>query len=180
MNIFATTERPGTEDLLAKARKEFLAAIEAIATDESNGLAPADGLDDPLLRVLIVDDHRATADTLFSLTAKWGHHVRRAYDGVTASTLAAAFRPDVLLLDMLMPSVDGVEVAMQVRRQARLKHCFIIALTGRTDAQHRAQCYEAGVDLVLIKPVPPSDMQTLLSLESQRVRQLKSNMATSL
>ena len=89
---------------------------------------------------------------------------RRAYDGVTGLALAAAFRPDVLLLDMLMPDVSGFEVAMQVRRQDRLKHCFIIAVTGRTDAKHRSQCYDAGVDLFLIKPVAPTNMQTLLEL----------------
>jgi CheY-like chemotaxis protein len=173
-------ERHATEDLLAKARKEFLAAIEAIAADEANGLLPADGSDDPLLRVLIVDDHRATADTLFLLAKKWGHHVRRAYDSVTGVKLAGVFRPDVLLLDMSMSNVDGFHVAMQVRRQTCLNHCFIIAITGRTDPKHRAQCYRAGVDLFLMKPVPPSDMQTLLSLESQRVRQLKSKMKTKL
>ena len=51
--------------------------------------------------------------------------------------LAAAFRPDVLLLDMLMPDVSGFEVAMQVRRQDRLHNCFIIAVTGRADAKLR-------------------------------------------
>ena len=59
MNRFATTERPGTEDLLTKARKEFLAAIEAIAAHEPNDFPPAD---EPLLRVLIVDDHRVATD----------------------------------------------------------------------------------------------------------------------
>ena len=123
-----------------------------------------------MLRVLIVDDHRATADTLSMLVGQWGHDVRRAYDGVTGLALAAAFRPDVLLLDMLMPDVSGFEVARQVRRQDRLKPCFIIAVTGRTDAPHRSQCYEAGVDLFLIKPVAPARLQTLLGLESEHVR----------
>ena len=104
----------------------------------------------------------------------WGHEVRRAYDAATGLALAAAFRPDVLLLDMLMPDVNGFEVARQVRRQSRLKDCFIVGVTGRTDAKHRSQCYEAGVDLFLIKPVAPPDMQTLLGLESEHVRQINS------
>jgi chemosensory pili system protein ChpA (sensor histidine kinase/response regulator) len=73
---------------------------------------------------------------------------------------------------MLMPEVSGFEVATQVRRQDRLKYCFIIAVTGRTDAKHRSRCYEAGVDLFLMKPVAPSNMQTLLSLELDRVKTL--------
>jgi CheY-like chemotaxis protein len=126
--------------------------------------------------VLIVDDHRANTDTMSMLVARWGHDVRRAYDGVTGLALAAAFRPDVLLLDMLMPDVSGFEVTRQVRRQDRLRPCFIIAITGRTDAPHRQECYEAGVDLFLMKPVAPAHMQTLLGLESAHVRRLSTRM----
>jgi DNA-binding response OmpR family regulator len=126
--------------------------------------------DDHLLRVLIVDDHHATANTLSELVSIWGHDVRQAYDGVTGLSLTAAFRPNVLLLAILMPEMNGFEVARQVRRHDDLQDCFIIAVTGRTDESHRCRCYEAGVDLCLIKPVVPSDMCTLLALESQLVR----------
>ena len=56
-----------------------------------------------LLRVLIVDDYRAAADTMSKLVGIWGHDVRRAYDGTTGLALAAAYQPDVLLLDIVMP-----------------------------------------------------------------------------
>lgn len=152
----------------------FHRTLEAAAAGEPIEVEPIDDSHgDDLLRVLIVDDHRATADTLSSLVTIWGHDVRCAYDGVTGLALAAAFRPDVLLLDILMPQMSGLEVTMQVRRQDRLKHCFIVTTTGRTDAQHTCRCYEAGVDLLLIKPVVPSHMQTLLLLESEHVRQRK-------
>jgi DNA-binding response OmpR family regulator len=141
----------------------------AAAAGEPADVDPADNDEDRLLRVLIVDDHRATANTLSALVGIWGHEVRYAYDGVTGLALAAAFRPDVLLLDILMPHVSGFEVAMQVRRQNRFQDCFMIAVTGRTDESHRCQCYEAGVDLCLIKPVVPSHLQTLLMLESEYV-----------
>lgn len=169
MNVVVTKDRAINEDKI-KALKRFHQASVAADVGRSIVIAPADNRDDQLLRVLIVDDHRATTDTLASLVAIWGHEVRRAYDGVTSLALAAAFRPDVLLLEMLMPDVSGFEVAMQVRRQDRLKHCFIVAITGRTDAKHRSRCYEAGVDLFLIKPIAPAHMRTLLSLESVRVR----------
>ena len=150
--------------------KRFHTAVEAAAVGEPNDLGPADDThDDELLRVLIVDDHRATADTLSSLVKIWGHNVRHTYDGVTGLALAAAFRPDVLLLDILMVNMTGFEVATQVRRQERLNDCFIVAITGRTDEQHRCRCYEAGVDVCLIKPVVPSHLQTLLTLESRHV-----------
>ena len=129
-----------------------------------------------LLRVLIVDDYRASADTMSMLIGVWGHDVRRAYDGATGLALAAAYQPDVLLLDIVMPGISGLELAIQVRRQARLNDCLMIAVTGRTDAEHRLQCEEAGIDLFLIKPVDLSFMRTLMTVESEY--RLRSRQAT--
>ena len=131
-----------------------------------------------LLRVLIVDDYRALADTTAMLAQSWGHDVRRAYDGKAGLALAAAYQPDVLLLDIIMPTMSGLEVARQVRQQARLNDCFIIAVTGRTDAGHRRQCEEAGIDLFLIKPVTPSILQTLLTWEAEYVLRSRHEKAT--
>ncbi len=130
-----------------------------------------------LLRVLIVDDYRASADTMAMLVDVWGHDVRRAYDGATGLALAAAYQPDVLLLDISMPGMTGLEVARQVRQQARLNNCFIIAVTGRTDAAYRLQCDEAEIDLFLIKPVTPSILQTLLIWEFEYVLRARQDIA---
>ncbi len=93
----------------------------------------------------------------------------RAYDGTTGLALADAYQPDVLLLDISMPGMTGLEVARQVRQKARLNDCFIIAVTGRTDAAYRLQCDEAEIDLFLIKPVTPSILKTLLIWEFEYV-----------
>ena len=130
-----------------------------------------------LLRVLIVDDYRASADTMAMLVDVWGHDVRRAYDGTTGLALADEYQPDVLLLDISMPGMTGLEVARQVRQQARLNDCFIIAVTGRTDAAYRLQCDEAGIDLFLIKPVTPSILQTLLIWEFEYVLRARQDIA---
>lgn len=123
-----------------------------------------------LLRVLIVDDYRSAADTLALLVKVWGHDVRCAYGGTSAMALAAEFQPNVMLLDISMPNMSGLELAAQVRRQPRLSECFMIAVTGHTDALHRLQSEEAGIDLFLIKPVDASNLQTLLMWESEYVR----------
>jgi two-component system OmpR family response regulator len=180
MNFSLTKERPVNQKKLAKARERFLSAIESVAAGKPIVTPPIVHTDDQSLRVLIVDDHRATTDTMSALVKIWGHDVRHAYDGATGLALAAAFRPDVLLIDMLMANLNGFEVARQVRRQNRLDHCFIVAVTGRTDAKHRSQCYEAGVDLFLIKPVAPPDMQTLLTLDVKRKRRLSTRMTTGI
>jgi CheY-like chemotaxis protein len=136
------------------------------------------GTAEELLRVLIVDDYHASADTMAMLVDVWGHDVRRAYSGMTGLALAAAYQPDVLLLDILMPGMSGLEVARQVRQQARLNDCFIIAVTGRTDAGHRLQCEEAGIDLLLIKPVTPSILKTLLTWEFEYVSRPRQDRTT--
>jgi CheY-like chemotaxis protein len=120
-----------------------------------------------LLRVLVVDDYRASADTMSRLVATWGHDARRAYDGTTGLALAVAYQPDVLLLDLIMSGVGGLALARQVRRQARVNNCLMIAVTGRTDAEHRLQCEKAGIDLFLIKPVDLSFLRTMLAVESE-------------
>ena len=147
---------------------------------QARGDPTAEAADDTaseLLRVLIVDDYRSAADTLAMLVDVWGHDVRCAYDGTSALAVAAEFQPNVMLLDISMPDMSGLELAVQLRRQPRLNDCFMIAVTGHTDALHRLQSEEAGIHLFLIKPVDASNLQTLLTLESEYVR--KSRQATA-
>jgi CheY-like chemotaxis protein len=173
MILVLTKERHIRDVRQFEENGRFQTAFESIAPGEAIDFAPTGKSDGDLLRVLVVDDHRPTADTLSSLVTIWGYDVRHAYDGKEGVALADAFQPDVLLLDILMSNMSGFDVAAQVRRQDPFKRCFIVAVTGRTDATHRGKCYEAGADLVLIKPVVPSHMQTLLMLESLRVRSRK-------
>jgi CheY-like chemotaxis protein len=117
-----------------------------------------------LLRVLVVDDDQDTADSLSMLVQIWGHDVRRAYGGAAALKITAAYQPDVLLLDIGMPGMDGCRLAQELRRQARFKDTLLIAVTGFADQAHRLLGEEAGFDLYLIKPVAPLTLETLLML----------------
>ena len=121
-----------------------------------------------LLRVLVVDDDRDTTDSLCMLVQLWGHDVRPAYDGATALTIAAAYQPDVVLLDLAMPTMHGSQVARQLRRQPRFKSTLLVAVTGYTDEAHRLSTEDAGFDLFLIKPVEPSTLEELMLLEQGR------------
>jgi CheY-like chemotaxis protein len=118
------------------------------------------------LRVLVVDDHRDSADTLSTLIGVWGHDVKRAYDGATGLTLAKSYRPHVLLFDVMMPKMSGIDLAPQLRQLADWNDCLMIAVTGRTDATTRRQCEQAGIDLLLVKPVDLANLKLLLTLES--------------
>ena len=82
------------------------------------------------LRVLVADDNRDAADSMSLLVKMWGHEVRQTYDGAAALEMAAAYRPDVLLLDISMPKMDGCQLAKQLRRQTRFTETLLIAITG--------------------------------------------------
>lgn len=131
-----------------------------------------------LLRVLVVDNHRDFANTTSRLIGIWGHEVRLAYDGSTALALAAVYQPDIVLLDVIMPQMNGLELAAELRQIAGLQERFLVAVTGRTDEEHRLQCEAAGIDLLLIKPVAPSILKTLLTWEFEYALRAKHDIAT--
>jgi CheY-like chemotaxis protein len=122
------------------------------------------------LRVLVADDNQVAARTLSMLVTMWGHDVRTAYDGATALELALAYEPDVMLLDVSMPELDGCRVASELRRRSRFAESFLIAISGHVGEPHRLLCEAAGFDLVLLKPLAPSLMETLLLLERTRLK----------
>ena len=122
-----------------------------------------------ILRVLIADNNRDTADSLAMLVRIWGHTVRAAYDGAEALALALADPPDVLVLDVAMPKLDGCELARQVRRHGCFKATLLVAITGYADEAHRRQCLDAGFQHVLMKPVMPVAVEELLQCEVDRI-----------
>jgi CheY-like chemotaxis protein len=121
------------------------------------------------LRVLVADDNQIGARTLSILVTMWGHDVRTVFDGATALELALAFEPDVLLLDISMPEMDGCRVASVLRRRSRFIESLLIAISGHAGKLQRLLCEAAGFDLVLLKPVTPSLVETLLLLERTRL-----------
>ncbi|MGN6366542.1 response regulator [Asticcacaulis taihuensis] len=116
------------------------------------------------LRVLVVDDNQASADTLHWTVELFGDTVKSCHDGRTALKLAADFRPDVILLDIGMPGMDGLQVCEALRAMPDLKHVKIIAQTGWGDEQMRRKTATAGFDLHLVKPVDPHVLEDMLWL----------------
>jgi CheY-like chemotaxis protein len=163
MTALPMMDRPANGVGTSDAYTRFERSLEAAVRGDSIEWLPVDEGNEPLLRVLIVDDHQAPADMMSKLVGIWGHDVRRAYDSVSGLAQAAAFWPDVLLLDIIMPKVSGIQMANHIRRQPRLKDCFIIAVTDGTDKINRRQCEDEGIDLFLTKPIDLSNLQTLLT-----------------
>jgi PAS domain S-box-containing protein len=124
------------------------------------------------LRVLVVDDNRDAADSLEMLLRLGGTECHVAYDGPAALAALAAHQPDVVLLDLGMPGMDGFEVARRVRQDAESARVRLVALTGWGQEEDRRRARAAGFDHHLIKPVDIGDLQTLLaSLVNTRVNQ---------
>jgi CheY-like chemotaxis protein len=121
------------------------------------------------LRVLIADDNRDATDIMSILVKMWGHEVRQTYDGAAALEMAAAYRPDVLLLDISMPRMDGCQLAKRLRRLTCFTDTVLIAITGWADEAHRLLAKEAGFDHFLPKPVEPSILEELLLLQQDRL-----------
>ena len=113
-----------------------------------------------LLRVLVVDDNLDSTETLEMLLQAWGYDVRTAADGQTALTVALEFEPQVVLLDIGLPRMDGYEVARRLTASARTP--FLVALTGYGQAEHRQRAFDAGFGEHLVKPVDPLRLRALL------------------
>jgi CheY-like chemotaxis protein len=113
-------------------------------------------------RVLIVEDNQDAQDALKCLLELWGHEVMVASDGVSGIRSALANRPEVALVDLGLPTVDGYEVAKQIRSEMGSASPLLIALTGYGAPEQRAQALSAGFDLHMVKPVDPDRLATLL------------------
>ena len=93
-----------------------------------------------------------------------GHEIETAKDGVRAIERAAAFRPDLVLLDLEMPKVNGFVVARDIRDLALTPKPYLVAITGYAKAEDKRRCAEAGVDLHIAKPVEMDILQSLAEL----------------
>jgi CheY-like chemotaxis protein len=113
-------------------------------------------------RILVADDNTDAADSLKLLLTMMGHEVRTANDGLAAVEEAMAFRPDLILLDIAMPKLNGYEAARRIREQSQDPGLLIVALTGWGQDSDRKQSQAAGIDLHLVKPVKPAVLETLL------------------
>jgi len=117
----------------------------------------------PTRSVLVVDNNRDAADSLALLLRLIGQEVRTAYDGPTALDLARERPPDVVLLDIGMPGMDGLEVARRLRQDLGLKQALLVALTGYGREEDRQRSQEAGFNAHMVKPADVRALESLLA-----------------
>lgn len=158
-SIMATSDGPGLGSEFAvrfpAARSPSAPAnAGAVTTDAMKRAA----------RVLVVDDFLVAAQGLAKILEIHGHEVVMAHDGPSAIELAREVRPDVVLLDIGLPVMDGYEVAERLRREATVRDCLIIAISGYGQESDRQKSREAGMDHHMTKPI---DLDALIGLLSR-------------
>jgi signal transduction histidine kinase/DNA-binding response OmpR family regulator len=138
-----------------------LAPVAADSPAQSNGAVPSEPGAPVRFRVLIVDDNVDAADSLAMLLGLLGHEVDLAYDGPSALEAAGRFQPQVVLLDIGLPILDGYEVARRLRTAS--PELLLIAVSGYGQESDRERSRQAGFDQHLIKPVDFDVLQGLLA-----------------
>ena len=113
--------------------------------------------------ILVVDDNRDSATSTAMMLGLMGNEVRTAHDGLEAVEVAEAFRPEVILMDVGMPRLNGYEATRRIREKPWGRSVIIIALTGWGQDRDKAQSKEAGCDGHLVKPVNLPDLEKLLA-----------------
>ena len=143
---------------------EFIVRLP-IVIEGSQLQMTGDGEEQPVtssLRILVVDDNADGADSLAMMLRIMGNDVRTAYDGQEGVDVAAAFRPDVLLLDIGLPKLNGYEACRRIREQSWGKGALLIAVTGWGQDEDRRRSSEAGFDHHMVKPLDPHALLKLL------------------
>jgi CheY-like chemotaxis protein len=138
---------------------EAAAALPSPASGATEAAKP----EKPAHKVLIVDDNLDAASSLARLLSLWGHEVREARDGPMALRVAAELNPELILLDIGLPGMNGYEVATRLRADARFRDVRIVALSGYGSEQDKARSQAAGFDAHLLKPAELGLLESILA-----------------
>jgi len=114
-------------------------------------------------RILLVEDNRDAATALDEILRLWGHEVDVVHDGAAALEQARRREPEVVLLDIGLPGIDGYAVARALRRLPGLEQIRLIALTGYGQESDRRLSHDAGFDHHLVKPVELAELRRLVA-----------------
>ncbi len=150
---------------------EFVVRLPRLLTAESQSPpSPTEKAQStgPSLRVLVVDDNVDSAGSLALLLEEAGHEVRMAHDGPTALEAALDYRPNVVLLDIGLPGLNGYEVAKRLRQQPVFQNMVIVAITGYGQEADRQRSLDAGFNHHLVKPADFGKVQEILATVSAK------------
>jgi len=131
----------------------------------------------PTQKVLVVDDEEPILELLKYNLEKQGYDVRTAADGYQAVEQAKKFHPDLVLLDIMMPKMDGVEACRQIRAIPELVNTFIVFLTARAEEYSEVAAFDVGADDYILKPIKPRALMSRISALFRRDSKKKNTSA---
>jgi two-component system, OmpR family, alkaline phosphatase synthesis response regulator PhoP len=114
-------------------------------------------------KVLVVDDEEAILELLRYNLEKGGYDVKTASDGMRAVEIAKKFQPDLVLLDIMMPKMDGVETCRQIREIPQMDKAFVVFLTARAEEYSEVAAFDVGADDYITKPIKPRALMSRIS-----------------
>jgi CheY-like chemotaxis protein len=115
-------------------------------------------------RILVVDDNRDAADSLARLIQSFGLDAKAVYDGSEALEVTAEFQPDMALVDLGMPGMDGFETVTELRRRRGNVHLIVVAVTAWSRDEDKRKAYDSGFDLHVPKPMSVERLKEVLEL----------------
>ncbi len=121
----------------------------------------------PGARILVVDDEQSITDLVAAYLRKEGYDVRTAADGTSGLQAARAFKPDLIVLDVMLPGMDGLEVLNRVRRESQV---YVILLTARSEETDKLVGLAVGADDYLTKPFSPRELVARVKAALRRLR----------
>lgn len=120
-------------------------------------------MEQPNRRVLVVDDNRDGANSMATVLRLLGNDVKTANDGIEAIEIAESYSPDIILMDIGLPRLNGLDATRRIREQPWGETVKIVALTGWGQENDRQRSHAAGCNGHLVKPVDPPDLQRLIT-----------------
>ena len=157
-SVEARSDGHGTGSEFVVRVPVFLSVVGELRDEGGEGIEPGDHR-----RILVVDDNRDGAESLAMMLTLMGNELRTAHDGLEALDVAAAFRPDLILLDIGMPRLNGYDTARRIRGQPWGKNTVLVALTGWGQEEDRQKSHDAGFDTHMVKPVDLAALEKLLA-----------------
>jgi PAS domain S-box-containing protein len=164
-SIVAESGGPGMGSTFTVRLPVALSVAEAKSDDPSNNdkTQPA-----AHRRILIVDDNRSVASSLAMLLELMGHDTQTASDGLEAVAASETFEPDIILMDIGMPKLNGYEACSRIRGEAWGREVIIVAITGWGQEDDKRRSHNAGFDFHLVKPLDPRALKKILDYSEQR------------
>lgn len=161
--IFAQQAKSGGEGMGSEFVVRLPVVMSGFTGLEHSNLQTREAVSTDLRRIVVVDDNVDAADSLGLMLEMAGHQVRTANDGEAGIAVAAQFRPDVVLMDIGMPKLNGYEAARRMRQHPWSQGMVLVALTGWGQEGDRKKSADAGFDHHLVKPVEMDALTKLMA-----------------